>query len=128
MAGAPAAVLAILREADDPDGIQRSTFALPALDNEVGSSVRDSMEAPPWMQRLSYREVMAWLGKETDDHILKWSGLAAQLIALIIAFVADLSPRLWALVTLALAVTAAAMRRLCDRQSPAGQKVHHTRP
>jgi hypothetical protein len=51
---------------------------------------------------------MAWLSKETDDRVLKWSGLAAQLIAVIIAFIAGLSPRLWALLTLALAVTASA--------------------
>jgi hypothetical protein len=81
---------------DNPDGIQRSTSALPALDNEVGPTVRDSMEAPPWMQRFRYREVMAWLSKETDVHILKWSGLAGQFIAVSIAFVAGLSPRLWA--------------------------------
>jgi hypothetical protein len=49
--------------------------------------------------------------------------LAAQLIAVIVAFVAGLSPRLWALVTLALAVTAAASQRLCDRQSPCRAEV-----
>jgi hypothetical protein len=51
---------------------------------------------------------MAWLSKESDAHVLKWLGLTAQLVAVLIAFVAGLSPRLWVLVVIALGVTAAA--------------------
>jgi hypothetical protein len=51
---------------------------------------------------------VAWFSKDTGDRVLKWCGLVAQLVAVLLAFVAGLSPRLWGLVAIAVALTAVA--------------------